>query len=390
MTLIGNIMKKIEFSLNIVLILLVFIIVFNFWSCVPGFTFDKSDEIEIEIPGYKKLTFSVLKSGTFNIGSSNQTGSSDSEDLDFDNEELDDLDFLEEDKIEGETKKLVNEDEDSEEDEVFRSITLNYTFLASVNEVSQGFYKFIMKNNPSCFFWSGDDHPVEQVSWLDCLIFCNKLSELCGYDKCYNLKNLKCDFSKNGFRLPTESEWEYISRGQRNTIFFFGNQKDDLNKYANTSFNNLNKTMCTGSLKANQNGIFDVYGNVWEWCYDVYDSRRPLNVLNHVTDYDTNFSSDNEEKSKNEVDDDLDFLEEESDELDKSEEQISEISESVQEKKENKSIDEILSEKYMRIIKGGGWGSSYYDCRSANRGKGHPSGHYSDVGFRIVRTVSNK
>ena len=79
-------------------------------------------------------------------------------------------------------------------------------FEMSAYEITQGQYEAVMGENPSSF--RGANHPVEQVSWYDAVKFCNKLSELSGLEKCYDESTWECDFSKNGFRLPTEAEWE--------------------------------------------------------------------------------------------------------------------------------------------------------------------------------------
>jgi Tol biopolymer transport system component/formylglycine-generating enzyme required for sulfatase activity len=133
-------------------------------------------------------------------------------------------------------------------------------FFISSTEITQNQYENIMGSNPSHF--QNANNPVENVSWFDAAIFCNRLSESEGLESCYDEKNWACDFSKNGYRLPTEAEWEYAAFDR------------NLGKY---SYNSIawNEDNCTHpypvSLKTPGDwGLYDVYGNVWEWCNDWY------------------------------------------------------------------------------------------------------------------------
>ncbi|MHB9027310.1 MAG: protein kinase domain-containing protein, partial [Candidatus Latescibacterota bacterium] len=100
-------------------------------------------------------------------------------------------------------------------------------FQMSETEVTQSQYQAVMGNNPS-FFKSSENNPVERVSWFDAIAFCNKLSERAKMEPCYNLSTGACDFSRSGFRLPTEAEWEYACRAETGGDYSTGNSPADL------------------------------------------------------------------------------------------------------------------------------------------------------------------
>ena len=141
------------------------------------------------------------------------------------------------------------------------------SFLIAKYPITQEFYTQIINENPSEF--KGMDLPVENVSWFDAVNFCNKLSDLSNLENCYNFENendIIFDNSKNGFRLPTEAEWEFSCKAGNNNIRY-----GELEDIAWFKENSQKQTQKIGTKKPNNWGIYDMLGNVWEWCSDIYD-----------------------------------------------------------------------------------------------------------------------
>ena len=136
------------------------------------------------------------------------------------------------------------------------------------NLVTQELYQKVMGTNPSR--WKGAKNPVEQLRWSDAAKFCNKRSELEGLQPCYDLKTLKCNFDANGYRLPTEAEWEYACRAGTATEYFFGDSPTRLAEYAWFDKNSGGHPRPVGQKQPNPQGLYDMIGNVWEWCNDWY------------------------------------------------------------------------------------------------------------------------
>jgi len=135
-------------------------------------------------------------------------------------------------------------------------------------EVTQEFYKKITGKNPSRH--PGEKNPVERVRWREAIAFCNVRSQAGRLQPCYDIPTSRCDFSANGYRLPTEAEWEYACRGGTTQSYYFGD--DDRNLKSNAWFkDNANRsTHAVGQLLPNPFGLCDMAGNVWEWCNDWY------------------------------------------------------------------------------------------------------------------------
>jgi acetoin utilization deacetylase AcuC-like enzyme/formylglycine-generating enzyme required for sulfatase activity len=135
-------------------------------------------------------------------------------------------------------------------------------------EVVQEQFKKYQISDPSHF--KGPDRPLEQMNWTDAAMYCNERSLAEGLELCYDEETWKCNFQANGYRLPTEAEWEYACRAGTTTIYSFGNDARKLKTYSWFSGNSSKKTQPVGRKKPNPWGLYDMHGNVAEWCNDFY------------------------------------------------------------------------------------------------------------------------
>ena len=168
-------------------------------------------------------------------------------------------------------------------DEVQHAVTLSQGFYLAEAEVTQAQWVAVMGSNPSFYkaptYPQCDDCPVENVTWYDAVDYCNALSDLEGLDRAYvvNGPGVNWDQSANGYRLPTESEWEYACRAGTTTAFYNGGITavgcaldpvlDQIGWYCG---NSASRTHEVRQKQSNAWGLYDVSGNVYEWCWDWY------------------------------------------------------------------------------------------------------------------------
>ena len=147
-------------------------------------------------------------------------------------------------------------------EEVQHPVIISKPFYCGVFEITQAQWKRVMGNNPSFFKDSGDKFPVEQVSWGDCQLF---LQRLCQLEK----------VPAGTYRLLTEAEWEYACRAGTNSAFCYG---DKVN--VRQAVYESKKPTPVGSFKSNAWGIYDMHGNIWEWCRDIYGNYSDKTEIN--------------------------------------------------------------------------------------------------------------
>ena len=144
-------------------------------------------------------------------------------------------------------------------------------FLMDEQEVTQEVYEKVIGKNPSrC---KNPRNPVEQVTWTAAVKFCNARSIQEGLTPCYDTNKWECDFSATGYRLPTEAEWEYACRAGNNARYYFGEAIEELKSYAWFDGNSQSKPHPVGQRRPNAWKLYDMAGNVWEWCNDFYGAK---------------------------------------------------------------------------------------------------------------------
>ena len=201
-------------------------------------------------------------------------------------------------------------------------------FLLAATEVTQAQWSAVLDDCPSHF--TDDDRPVESVTWIDAVRFCNALSRHEGLTVAYSVTDgaATWDNEADGYRLPTDAEWEYACRAGSLTMFNSGGRSDDLKRVAWFDRNSGGHTRDVADREPNDWGFHDVHGNVWEWVWDLYATLP-------------DFSPDNVESPGIGPD---------------------------------------------RTIRGGSWYSDAKACRTTNFCRIDPSFANNDLGLRVART----
>jgi formylglycine-generating enzyme required for sulfatase activity len=162
----------------------------------------------------------------------------------------------------------------SDEANKCREVELTNDYYVGISPVTQEQYKAIMGENPS-YHTDGDTskHPVENINWFDAIKYCNELSKRAGFEPYYEIIEREneteinvIDPERKAFRLPTEAEWEYAAAGWSHPDNCYG----PLEEIAWTRENSGGTTKPVCQLKPNRFGLYDMLGNVWEWCWDWY------------------------------------------------------------------------------------------------------------------------
>ncbi len=217
------------------------------------------------------------------------------------------------------------EEEGASDDENQHQVTISDNYYLGVTEVTQGQYEKVTGFNPSHFqnrvIRKSDSsmYPVESISWEDAVGFCKKLSELPEEKKAGRV-----------YRLSTEAEWEYACRAGSKTAYSFGASPQSLVDHAWFAGNSGSQPHPVGEKKANAWGLYDMHGNVWEWCSDCY-GEYPMGAVSNPSN---------------------------------------------------------LSASSGRVIRGGSWDDGAVFCRSANRGGDDRSNRVSLNGFRVALSSS--
>jgi formylglycine-generating enzyme required for sulfatase activity len=199
-------------------------------------------------------------------------------------------------------------------------VRITKPFYMGVTEVTQGQWRAVMGKNPS-YFEGSDQLPVENVSWEDCQLFIARLNQM---------------VAGGGFRLPTEAEWEYACRAGTTTRFSFGDDEAELAQYAWYAGNSETRTHEVATKKPNPWELYDMHGNVRQWCQDWY-----------AEDYYAMSPSDDPQGPP------------------------------------------ARGDLPQRVVRGGSWIQFASNCRSVFRSSARPKEIDSDLGIRLVRTAES-
>lgn len=182
-------------------------------------------------------------------------------------------------KVEGGTFAMGcgrNDSPCDKDEKPVRQVTLS-TFMMSKYEVSTYEWKQYAKENGiqlAATDWKANDNlPITNITWLQAIKYCNWLSTKQGLTPAYTQRGgqYACDFNANGFRLPTEAEWEFAARGGNKSKGYKYAGADDMQNISWNKANSKGQPHPYGTKLPNELGIFDLTGNVWEWCWDWYN-----------------------------------------------------------------------------------------------------------------------
>ena len=233
--------------------------IFNSHSCsyLSSLKKDGKDYYENSIG----MEFAYVASGSFEMGRKFEISDDDIYDENSNNIELEhaDLELL---------KKMSLESIHSDEKPVHK-VNITKPYLIGKYEVTQSEYQEIMGNNPSVN--KGNNNPVEKVSWNDAVDFCSKLTS-----SERSNGNLKKGYV---YRLPTEAEWEFAARGGNKSKGYIFSGSNSINSVAWYEKNSGKHTHPVGQKSPNELGVYDMTGNVWEWCQDSYGAYPSGSVV---------------------------------------------------------------------------------------------------------------